>query len=58
MKIKIKQKRPAENINCSNNLTIDIGNIKRLVLDRKLAKEKIAFSIWITHNYIFGILIE
>ena len=50
MKIKIKQKRPAENINCSNNLTIDIGNIKRLVLDRKLAKEKITFSIWITYN--------
>jgi hypothetical protein len=58
MKIMIKQKRPAENINCSYNLTIDIGNIKRLVLDRKLAKEKITFSIWITHNYIFGILIE
>lgn len=58
MQIKIKQKRPAENINCSNNLTIDIGNIKRLVLDRKLAKEKITFSIWITHNYIFEILIE
>jgi len=51
MEIKIKQKRLTENINCSNNLTIDIGNIKRLVLDRKLAKEKIAFSIWMTHIF-------